>query len=357
MKNKVRYALVAFLPLQWILLKVLAHYPSLVEDYYTHGIYPYISRGFRYALGWIPFSFGDLLYCALIVMLVRGLYLLIKKRFANWRPLSLQLIAGFSLLYFAFHAAWGFNYYRLPLHQALEIEKDYTTDELVVLTQKLVQRANVLHAQLQQDDSLAVVFDFKKSALFKATPTGYDQLSATFPSLEYHPRSLKVSLLSYPLSITGFSGYLNPLTNEAQINGLIPKYRWPLVCSHEIAHQLGFAKENEANFIACLATMSHPDPYFQYSGTIFALRNCLGELYRRDQEQGRAARESMRYGIIANYQETQRFWSSFENPFEPFTKAFYSGYLKSNNQPEGMLSYNYVVALLVNYDKAHGQFP
>ena len=50
----------------------------------------------------------------------------------------------------------------------------------------------------------------------------------------------------------GFSGYLNPFTNEAQVDILIPKYQLPTTASHEVAHQLGYAAENEANFIGIL---------------------------------------------------------------------------------------------------------
>jgi effector-binding domain-containing protein len=147
----------------------------------------------------------------------------------------------------------------------------------------------------------------------------------------------------------GFNGYLNPLTNEAQVNDQILIYKIPTTASHEIGHQLGFAKENEANFIACLATMNHPDPYFRYSGFTFALRYCLNELYVRDRPQAEKLLKTINPGILENYKEVREFWASHKNPIEPLFQYTYSGYLKANKQPEGMKSYSYVVALLVNY--------
>jgi len=44
-----------------------------------------------------------------------------------------------------------------------------------------------------------------------------------------------------------------------------------------------------------------------------------------------------------------------DNPLEPIFDLFYSSYLKSNNQPDGLKSYSYMVALLVNYNKAFPQ--
>ncbi len=147
----------------------------------------------------------------------------------------------------------------------------------------------------------------------------------------------------------GFNGYLNPLTSEAQVNTQIIRYKIPTTASHEIGHQLGFAKENEANFIACLATINHPDPYFRYSGLTFALRYCLNELYIRDKEQGDKLMATVNPGIRENYREVREFWARHQNPFEVIFQTSYNSFLKANNQQGGMKSYSYVVALLVNY--------
>ena len=115
----------------------------------------------------------------------------------------------------------------------------------------------------------------------------------------------------------GFSGYLNPFTNEAQVDGLIPTYKFPTTSCHEVAHQLGYAAENEANFIGSLATIHNKDDYFKYAGYTFALRYCLAELFRRDSEIYYSILPRVNYGIIRNYQEVQTFWMDYENPLEP----------------------------------------
>jgi hypothetical protein len=177
-------------------------------------------------------------------------------------------------------------------------------------------------------------------------PLGYTNLKKTFPDLEYHPKSVKKSLFSYPLTYMGFSGYLNPLTNEAQVDALIPVYLFPTTSSHEIAHQLGYAAENEANFIGCLAAINHD---FNYSGYTFALRFCLNEIAKRDEALFDELYQTVNKGVLNNYKEARDFWDSYENPLEPLFKSTYSSYLKANKQAKGMESYSYVVALLVNY--------
>lgn len=349
MKKKSVLILAILLPLQYIGIKILAEYPVFVETWYSTGIYPYISMVMRTSLGVIPFSFGDFLYSFFIIAIIRWIALRVQNRFRNPKKWIPEIFAIFSIIYFCFHFFWGFNYYRLPLHRTLKIKNTYTTEELVLLTETLIRKSNQVHDELTDNDSLKIPYDFTKAELLKTTIDGFDYLNNQYPKLTYEGKSLKPSLFSIPLTYMGFNGYLNPLTNEAQVNTQILKYKIPTTASHEVGHQLGFAKENEANFIACLATMHHPDPYFRYSGFTFALRYCLNELYIRDKTKADELLKKIRPGILENYKEVRIFWEKHANPFEPFFQYTYNGFLKANNQKDGMKSYSYVVALLVNY--------
>lgn len=349
MKNRTSLILAILLPIQFIAIKIISQFPDFVETWYSMGLYPYISKIMRFSLGIFPFSIGDLLYTFFIISIIRWLYIRFKTKFRGFTKWSLDLLATFSILYACFHLFWGFNYYRLPLHRTLRIKNTYTTEELVLLTETLIKKSNQIHAGLVDNDSLKVDYNFTKAALFKKTIDGYGSLAVDYPKLTYEGSSLKRSLYSLPLTYMGFNGYLNPLTNEAQVNTLIIRSKIPTTASHEIGHQLGFAKENEANFIACLATMKNPDPYFQYAGFTFALRYCLNELYVRDRVKADELLKKIHPGILANYKEVREFWESHKNPLEPIFQVTYNGFLKANNQAEGMKSYSYVVALLVNY--------
>jgi len=349
--------IVAFLALllQFIGYRTLRNFPTFIERYYSTGIYPYIERAMRFGLGWIPFSFGDLVYTLLIALAIRWLFLFVISVFkrSSKRQLSiyrLLLTINVALLYF--HLVWGFNYYRQPLNEILKLDATYTDAELELVSQQLVFTANKLHQQLQPVDSIAVVFDEPQSALFERAPQAFENLKSIDPALSIGPSSVKKSLLTIPLTYMGYSGYLNPLTGEAQTNGNINNYKTPVLILHEMSHQLGFAKENEANFIAILAGLRHEDLYFQYSATIFGLRYCLNDLYRKDPAAFENIRNQMRYGIFKNYQELEDFWAPYDdNIIEQASQATYNKYLEANNQPDGMRTYSYVVALLVNYYK------
>lgn len=348
-KNKSLLFLAVLLPVQILLIRFVADQPLFVENWYSLRIYPWISSLMRFPLGLLPFSLGDFLYAVLVLLLLYWLAKRIRTRFAGPGQWIVEAFAVLSIIYAAFHLAWGFNYYRLPLHQSLGIENDYTTEELVGLTQNLIEESNQLHKQLSPSDTLAIPCPYSREELLDKTIEGFQHLSKRYPELSYSNPNLKRSLYSIPLTYMGFNGYLNPITGEAQVNTRIIRFKIPTTASHEVGHQLGFAKENEANFIACLATMNHPDTYFRYSGYTFALRYCLNELYRRDRVLFEKLKQEIRPGILENYREVEEFWLRHQNPFEPLFQATYNRYLIANNQTAGLKSYSYVVALLVNY--------
>lgn len=274
-----------------------------------------------------------------------------RTKFRTPKKWILSAIATLSIVYFLFHLLWGMNYYRLPMHQSLDIKAQYSTQQLIDYSRKLVERSNRLQEELTGNDTTMVVFSGMRKDWRQGAQKGYAAVQQHFPELGYHRESIKASIFSTALSYMGFNGYLNPLTNESQVNSCVPKFKLPSVTSHEMGHQVGFAKENEANFMACLTTMSHPDPYYRYAGATFALKYCLGELQRENTCAAENLQLQLHTGVLKNYREVTAFHRRYQNPLKPFFKLFYGSYLKANNQPDGMRSYNYVVALLVNYDK------
>jgi len=335
--------------LVWGLVQLLKHFPHAVETIYSNGLYKLISQLNRFAFGWLPFSIGDLLYGVGVILILRWIFRNWRRAYKDFKNWILELFTGVSMIYLAFHFFWAFNYYRPALHVNLAIGKDYSTAELIAITERFVISANRTHAAIQIKDSLKVEVPYDKKDILNMTVDGYEKLAESYPHLAYKHVSLKASLYSLPLTYMGFSGYLNPFTNEAQVDILIPKYQLPTTASHEVAHQIGYAAENEANFIGLLAAIHHPDPYFQYAGYVFGLRYCLNELYLRDPESYKNISGNIRPGIYKNFQESREFWEAYENPLEPLLKTTYDSYLKANNQNKGIDSYSYVVALIVNY--------
>lgn len=337
-----------FLIIQILFVAYISRKPDWIESMYSNGIYPIISRFLRRLLGWFPISLGDVLYVLLIFIIFKWLWRLIQSGFTPLSSHIYKLGAFFSLVFFFFHLFWGLNYYRLPLYKSLGIESlVYSNTELIKTTKIHIDKINNIHSLLIENDSFAVATPYKRSEMYSIAASQYKTLTTDRVDLHFNSKSVKSSLLSNTLSYMGFSGYLNPFTGESQVNRKIPKSSFPATTCHEMAHQLGYASEDEANYIGYLACVTSDDIYFKYSGELLAVQHLLYSIAQDDKDLYKAYYQKLHVGIRKNIQQNRDFWDSYQNPFEPYFKKFYDLFLKANSQAEGIKSYNAMVGYLV----------
>ena len=339
-----------FLVVQILFVQFISRFPQTIEKYFSNGFYKVLSLFYRSAIGWIPFSIGDIIYAIFILLFIRFIYILFRDEFTELRSYFLSICGTLSVLYFLFYGSWGLNYYRIPLAEKLQIRQgSYSTEQLHDFTLNTIKKINLLHSEVSKNDSIPYLVPYKRNQIYKMTKTGFERVGKKHKFLKYKVPSIKSSILSTPLSYMGFAGYLNPFTGEAQVNSKIPIYTFAFTACHEAAHQIGYAAENEANFIAYLATTSHSDPYFQLSGHITALKYLVNELHKRDAVLYKETISMLNKGIIKNLQASSEFWETYKNPLEPIFKKSYNTYLKVNKQKGGIKTYNYMVDLLIHY--------
>ena len=322
-----------------------ANFPARVDLLYSNGLYPILFKARSLFFNHIPFSLGDLAYGFIFLAVV---YLFMTIKWKEWSIVLLKSITAFLLLLLWFQLSWGLNYHRSSLFKATEL-KPYTEEELIQLTRFFALKSNQFHLLLSKNDSLAVEIVGSKKEIIKRVEA--------FSNRGKIKGKAKISLFSQPLSYMGFSGYLNPFTLEAQVNGKIPKINLPLTAAHEMAHQQGYAAENEANFIGFLRCYQHPDLDFQYAASLFGFRYTFNELYKANQGEASEILCSLYPGILANFKVTSTFWQNHKNPLEPCFKKSYDRYLKINNQSKGIQSYNAVVSLLLTHFKVDDNLP
>jgi hypothetical protein len=155
--------------------------------------------------------------------------------------------------------------------------------------------------------------------------------------------------------LIGFTGYYNPFTAEAQLKTNIPVFLKPFVVTHEIAHQAGYAKENEASFVAWLTCQSSGDLNFRYSAYFEVYRDAI---YACRQTPNKELTEKIRKNVHPRVRQDildlQRYLLRNRNFVEPLMSGAYDQYLKLNNQPKGKATYNEVVAYVMAYWKKFG---
>ena len=129
----------------------------------------------------------------------------------------------------------------------------------------------------------------------------------------------------------------------------------PFTTCHEIGHQLGYAKENEANFAGYLAARSSPDPAFRYSVYFDLYAYSWFYLYRLDSVLAKQFNHQLPAGVKKDQATLRKFLIRHRNPVEAVIDKLYGEYLRANEQPAGRMAYNEVIAWLVAYYRKFGR--
>lgn len=315
-----------------LLIRLVSLFPDFIETYYSSALYPLTSALQRALTGWLPFSVGDLLYLLFGVWLILQLTRLIKGNVegGRWKIIS-NLIQVVLCIYILFNGLWGLNYNRLsPAKQfGLQVADSLGTTEIRELAGILLERTN-------QYRPVKIVEAAKARQLAKPLFQ-----TAGFP--EVKPASIKASLFGKLGNYLGYSGYYNPLSGEAQVNTAIPDFLIPFVACHEIAHQAGYAKENEANFVGFLAARRSADSSIRYSAYFSMFLYANAQLRRLDSASARQNMEQLLPAVKKDIQLYREYLASYDNPLGDAVDAFYNQFLRMNQQPAGTATYSRVV--------------
>lgn len=337
------------------LIHLFSRFSDKVDNWYSLRIYPFISFLLRFLTGWIPFSIGDILYPIAIVLViwwvVRGFKE--KDRFsAAW--LKRSLYKGWIFLgsvYIIFNLLWGLNYNRLTVLELLGLNQEaYSRQDLNELNGVLVHEVNYWRGKTVSD-SIPVP---AQKEMFLQVKEAYAVSAHKHPFLKYSHSSTKASLWSEWASYVGVTGYYNPFTAEAQVNVHVPTMVQPFTAAHEIGHQLGFAREDEANFAGFLAAESSGSAWLRYSAYLDMFLYANRNLFDIDSVQAKSYSKQLLPEVKSDLNEYIRFRKRHQSFIEPIFRFVYGKFLEQNQQPQGMLTYNDVIAGLITYYKSKG---
>ena len=349
--------IIAFsLPLQVLLVQIMSRHSAWVEEFYATNVYTYISQFLRYAFGSTKVPVGQLVFYALVLALVIGIacrtHTLIRNKAQRsfwWKKTLVDVFFYLSCFYFFFMAMWGLNYYRAPVAVITQIPAvTVTVEKLKRLCVKLIEVTNASRANIKGTPPTFIILppDQREPLLQKAT-LGYAAVAKKYPQLAYKPFAVKSVYVPEVMSSFRVGGIYFPFTGEANVNMDQPAFILPATICHEMAHQIGFASEDEANYISFLTCRANPDPVFQYSGNLTAMRYALNRLYGQDSLAFQQLEKKLNPLVKQDLEINRQYWESFPNPFLDLTSGFYDLFLKANGQQSGIQSYSQIVELLL----------
>lgn len=318
-----------------LFIRIVSQFPNLIESYFSSALYPLTSGLQRWLTGWIPFSVGDLVYILFGVWLLYGVVRVFKgEGKGRWWKIASNFIQGILCIYVLFNVLWGLNYNRLsPAKQfGLVVADSLNATDLRDMAGLLMERTN-------QYRPVRMASELEARELAKPLFQ-----KAGFP--EVKPSSIKASLFGKLGNYMGYSGYYNPFSGEAQVNTAVPDFLIPFVACHEIAHQAGYAKENEANFVGFLAARQSEDSSMRYSSYFSMFLYANGQLRRLDSTAARQNMDRLLPAVKKDIQVYREYLTSYDNPLGDLVDVFYGQFLRMNQQPAGTATYSKVVLWL-----------
>lgn len=352
------------LPITYGLIKLFEHKPALTDSIYSNSFYPWVSKSIASLTRKIPFSVTEyaaygLLAAAAIMLVIRIIKLILLRKEALMRFVSLIITIAIFASYglFLFYLLWGFNFYRTPIDSRLDLPKrEYGADEVYALCVKLADDASALREKLAEDDSGVLKSDDSKT-LFASVAEAYADYGSTHELFKNPPPGIKPFNFSGLLSNMRILGFYSCYTAEPNINADQPSLFIGFTAAHESAHYYGWAREDEASFIAYLVCYKCKDKTASYSVTMHALNNCALLLSQMDSSRIGELLEHYSDGMKRDLEAYSRYYNKYEHSQAgDIAEHFNDSYLSFNGQEQGVDAYEHDVDLLLEYYDALGLF-
>lgn len=297
---------------------------------------------------WIPFSFGDLIYILLGIFLLYCLILCFKKKS---RPKALlKVLITINIFYFIYQIVWGMLYFQTPILKKLSSQKEPEIAKAKTLALLYLEKCKNTRTSVREDrNGIFIITDLKSIQSEILRQQG--QLPKYISTKEAPQiNTFKPSLFKSVMNFTGILGYYNPFTAEAQYNAELPHTMIPFTSAHESSHQLGFAKEQEANFVGYLIGINAKNQDLKYSTEYFTLKSLLRFIVEEDPAFVKSVLNQYSPAMKRDRLYERSFTFRHQGWLDDFFRFTNNLFLKSNQQ-EGAVTYSYFIDLLLNYEK------
>jgi hypothetical protein len=347
-------------PSIWILLfaacLLAPFYPELISSYYTQGLFRYGTSGLRFLFGGIPFAFGELVYLIIIILLIINVLIHINslKSFnyitqKGWFILT-KLSWFIVKLYVVFQLIWGLNYLQpdptKDFHLTVQTPKNAQNalSEMNALTYELIEELNQTKQTLILNKGLEPNFELVVSNVQQA----YQTLANLHPRFILKNQSVKKAIFPSLGDYIGYLAFYQPITGEAILRSDLPILTQPYTIAHEMAHQLGYASETEANFIAFVVASEANDPNLKYSmllqmfsyaqdAQLLLLAGNKGfDAWKTQIEKNRSL---LSPAVLKDRAKIKAFFAARADKQIQASSQLYDQFLKWNQQAEGLASY------------------
>lgn len=341
---------------------VISHWPLVITEYYTNYIFKPFSNALRLITSSFPFAIGELVYLLIIIILIiNSIEWLMhnKNEYSKsifWKTAAINCFNIIVKLFVIFELFWGLNYQKMPPSKEfqLTVSSNYTESQMDSLSLELIKQLNNTRLKMGNFDPKYMNFD----SILSQNRAELDKNAQKWPFLKYKNPSLKKALFPIWGDYIGYTAFYQPLTGEAIVRDDLPKLLWPFTMSHEIAHQLGYASEDQANFVAFIIGVESDQPLFNYAAQLqlftyaqYAHLNFIAQ--RGDYNLYKAIvsrnKNLLNPTVIADRMEIKSFFQKKQAKQIKGSEEMYNQFLIWNKQQKGIESYQDVLLWVLSY--------
>ena len=336
-----------------LILYVIAINNYTFADFFNRNISSVLRAAFATLTNVLPLSFAELFIISSPVILLLLIRVAIKKYSQSWRDVGIFCIivlSVVSILFSIFVLNFGIAYHTSSLDEKLHIDKkDVSADELFSTAEWLISEVNALCDEVEFTEESSSIMPYHLREMNKKLLLAYDDLSKEHSFIPSITSYIKPIILSQPMTYTHIAGVYTFFTGEANLNTNAPDYSLVYTTAHELAHQRGIAREDEANFIAFLVCDKSNDPYIRYSGYLNLCEYVMNALYGASYDLWEKAWLSIDIRVRYEMQAYNKHYEKYrDNVVGEISGAINDAYLQANGT-EGSVSYGLVVDLAVAY--------
>ena len=346
-----------------VLVNVLARLCRPAADFYIMHIFPHISGFWSRITGLFPFSVGEWMIVAgivLLVLMVPGYLLLLFIVKKDHHPKAAHIygqVYGWIFTWLSVVVTLHFTvlYQGTPLSETLG-DVTYEDAEVLEVVQKLVDHVNEEAVLVSRDEDGY----FKMTdELMPEAKHCMQRLAVNYPQFRGWYPDAKPIHHSYFFSQQHLLGIYYPHTIEANYNPVVYPINLPVTVCHEYTHLKGNIFEDEAGYYAYLACTSSASHDFRYSGYLSAIEWLDLDFSEDPAAQaeyekilkglnGRAKKDLYTYVPDAYWEEHKKEEVIPTQIVSDTADAVIDTSLKINGVPEGKHSYHGMTALILH---------
>lgn len=327
-------------------------FPSFA-DFINETIGHFLRFTLSKAFSILPFSFMELLlFFSPILIAVAGIIVYKKGkkgRIYLIRAIS-TLLAIAALIYFLFAASFAPGYRGEPLGKKLGFAQNEITKEELYDTACIIRNElNSLADDVIFFESGASRLPFSYDTLSEKLCDSYEIVEKEYAYLNTFDSSVKSLIISPLMTYTHLTGIYSFFTGEANINTNFPDFIIVHSAAHEMAHQRGISREDEANFTSFLVCREADDPYIRYCAYLNMFLYFSNALYSADPALHAAIYDGLDERAHGDLIAYSLFFEKYEDSAAgEIAESLNNAYLESQGT-QGTASYGLVVDLTVAF--------